>query len=144
MPSRRKSEAFGKLVAGAGLQCADLVEHTMFTVEGGQLAASLLIERKATAAIFASDILALGGVKAVRRAGLSVPGDFSVVGFDDSFLMNCTDPPLSTVRQPIEAMGRAALTLLLNQIDGGMTMDRELLFEPELVVRSSTGAVPRS
>jgi DNA-binding LacI/PurR family transcriptional regulator len=103
----------------------------------------MLIERNATAAIFGSDILALGGVKAVRRAGLSVPGDFSVVGFDDSFLMNCTDPPLSTIRQPIESMGRAALTLLLNQIDGGMTMDRELLFEPELVVRSSTGAVPR-
>jgi DNA-binding LacI/PurR family transcriptional regulator len=143
VPSRRKSEAFGKLVAGAGLESAGLVEHTMFTVEGGQLAASLLIERDATAAIFGSDILALGGVKAVRRAGLSVPGDFSVVGFDDSFLMNCTDPPLSTIRQPIESMGRAALTLLLNQIDGGMTMDRELLFEPELVVRSSTGAVPR-
>jgi len=143
VPSRRKSEAFHKLIAGAGLTADALVEHTMFTVEGGQLAASLLVERGATAAIFASDILALGGVKAVRRAGLAVPTDFSVVGFDDSFLMNCTDPPLSTIRQPIESMGRAALTLLLNQIDGGMTMDRELLFEPELVVRSSTGAVPR-
>ncbi|GAA3610336.1 LacI family DNA-binding transcriptional regulator [Kineosporia mesophila] len=143
VPSRRKIEAFGKLVAGAGLESEGLVEHTMFTVEGGQLAASMLVERGATAAIFASDILALGGVKAVRRAGLRVPDDFSVVGFDDSFLMNCTDPPLSTIRQPIESMGRAALTLLINQIEGGMTMDRELLFEPELVVRSSTGAVPR-
>ncbi len=80
----------------------------------------------------------------MRRAGRRVPDDFSVVGFDDSFLMNCTDPPLSTIRQPIESMGRAALTLLINQIDGGLTMDRELLFEPELVVRSSTGAVPRN
>ena len=143
VPSRRKSEAFGKLVAGAGLESEGLVEHTMFTVEGGQLATSLLLERGLTAAMFASDMLALGGVKAARRAGLNVPTDFSVIGFDDSFLMNCTDPPLSTVRQPIESMGRAALTLLINQIEGGLTPARELLFEPELVGRASTGAAPR-
>ncbi len=143
VPSRRKHETYTRLAAAAGLDVADAVEHTMFTVESGQLATSLLLERGVTAAIYASDILALGGVKAVRRAGRSVPDDFSVVGFDDSFLMNCTDPPLSTIRQPIEAMGRAALTLLLNQIDTGPAPARELLFEPELVVRASTGAAPK-
>lgn len=143
VPSIRKEQAFRRLASAAGLSIADTIEHTMFTVEGGQLATSLLLERGITAAMFASDMLALGGVKAARRAGKSVPGDFSVIGFDDSFLMNCTDPPLSTVRQPIEAMGRAAITLLINQIEGGMTMARELLFEPELVVRSSTGAAPK-
>ena len=144
VPSLRKQEAFQRLAGAAGLSIENSIEHTMFTVEGGQLATSLLLERGITAAMFASDMLALGGVKAARRAGKSVPGDFSVIGFDDSFLMNCTDPPLSTVRQPIEAMGRAAVTLLINQIEGGMTMARELLFEPELVVRSSTGAAPRT
>jgi DNA-binding LacI/PurR family transcriptional regulator len=143
VPSRRKQEAFTRLATAAGLSVDKAVEHTMFTVEGGQLATSLLLERGITAAMFASDLLALGGVKAARRAGKRVPDDLSVIGFDDSFLMNCTDPPLSTVRQPIEAMGRAAITLLINQIEGGLTMARELLFEPELVVRSSTGAVPR-
>ena len=144
VPSIRKEAAFRRLTSAAGLSVENAVEHTMFTVEGGHLATSLLLERGITAAMFASDMLALGGVKAARRAGKSVPGDFSVIGFDDSFLMNCTDPPLSTVRQPIEAMGRAAVTLLINQIEGGLTMARELLFEPELVVRSSTGAAPRA
>ena len=143
VPSRRKFDAFVRLAKVAGLSVENAVEHTMFTVEGGQLATSLLLERGITAAMFASDMLALGGVKAARRAGLNVPTDFSVIGFDDSFLMNCTDPPLSTVRQPIESMGRAAVTLLINQIEGGLTPARELLFEPELVVRSSTGAAPR-
>ena len=72
-------------------------------------------------------------------AGLRVPDDVSVVGYDDSAFMNCTDPPLTTVRQPIEAMGQAAVALLVSEIAGnaGDPPD-ELLFEPELVVRGST------
>ena len=68
-----------------------------------------------------------------------MPGDVSVVGYDDSALMNCTDPPLTTVRQPIEAMGRAAVAMLVGQIEGASVTAEELLFEPELVVRGSTG-----
>jgi DNA-binding LacI/PurR family transcriptional regulator len=55
--------------------------------------------------------------------------------------MTCTDPPLTTVRQPIEAMGRAAVELLANQIAGIEVSMEELLFEPELVVRSSAAPV---
>ena len=73
------------------------------------------------------------------RSAWRCPSDVSVVGFDDSAFMNCTDPPLTTVRQPIEAMGRTAVTLLVNQIDGASVTAEELLFEPELVVRGSTG-----
>ena len=62
-----------------------------------------------------------------------------MVGYDDSAFMNCTDPPLTTVRQPIESMGRAAVELLVGQIDGAAVSTDELLFEPELVVRGSTG-----
>lgn len=142
VPGRRKRAAFERLAAQAGLEVEGAVEHTLFTLEGGQLATSLLLERGFTSAMYASDPLALGGIKAVRRAGLSVPGDFSIVGFDDSALMNCTDPPLSTIRQPIEAMGRATVTLLAGQVDGGSALAKELLFEPELVVRATTGPVP--
>jgi LacI family repressor for deo operon, udp, cdd, tsx, nupC, and nupG len=77
----------------------------------------------------------------VRKLGLDVPRDISVVGYDDSALMTCTDPPLTTVRQPIEAMGQAAVSQLLSQVGGGEVSSEELLFEPELVVRSSTGPV---
>ena len=90
----------------------------------------------------ASDLLALGAVRAARRAGLRVPQDVSVVGFDDSSLMSCTEPPLTTVRQPIESMGRTVIDLLLAQIAGTTEAGDELLFEPELVLRASTGPAP--
>ncbi len=56
--------------------------------------------------------------------------------------MTCTDPPLTTVRQPIETMGQAAVDLLVNQIEGSGVQPDELLFEPELVVRGSTAPSP--
>ena len=74
--------------------------------------------------------LALGAIRAARRARLSVPGDVSVVGYDDSAFMNCTDPPLTTVRQPIEAIGRAAVAMLTAQIEGAAIPAEELFFEP--------------
>jgi DNA-binding LacI/PurR family transcriptional regulator len=97
-----------------------------------------LIGRGATALVCASDPLALGAIRGARRTGLRVPEDVSVVGYDDSAFMSSVEPPLTTVRQPIEAMGRAAVEALLAQIRGDETVADELLFEPELVVRRST------
>jgi len=71
-----------------------------------------------------------------------VPGDVSVIGYDDSPLLNCTDPPLTTVRQPIEPMGMSAVALLVNEMETVAAHPEELLFEPELVVRGSTGSAP--
>ena len=82
---------------------------------------------RVTGIICASDPMALGAIRAARRAGLTVPGDVSVVGFDDSALMNCTDPPLTTVRQPIESMGRMVIELLVGQIAGARVPHDELL-----------------
>ena len=138
MPSRRKLAAFLEHVERAGLAVAP-VEHALFSLEGGQAATTRMIRQGVTGIICASDVLALGAIRAVRRAGLSVPGDVSVVGFDDSGWLNCTDPPLTTVRQPIESMGKAAVALLVNQMESVAMHHEELLFEPELVVRGSTG-----
>ena len=122
---------------------AELVERTMFSLEGGHAAATRLIGRGATGIVCASDPLALGAIRAARRAGLSVPADISVVGYDDSAFMNCTDPPLTTVRQPIEAIGRAAVAMLIGQIEGSAVSAGELFFEPEIVARGSTAAAAR-
>ncbi|GAB2618832.1 LacI family transcriptional regulator [Paractinoplanes abujensis] len=135
VPSRRK------LAALEGKEF--LVERTNFSMESARLAAAKLIERGVTGMICASDVLALGSIRAARRLGLDVPSDISVVGFDDSALMTCTDPPLTTVRQPIEMMGQAAVDLLVNQIEGSGVEPDELLFEPELVVRGSTAPAPQ-
>jgi LacI family transcriptional regulator, repressor for deo operon, udp, cdd, tsx, nupC, and nupG len=135
VPSIRKLEAYRRVRGDREA----LVEHTMFSLQGGVAAGSRLIERGATAAVCASDVLALGVIRHAHRSGLDVPGDVSVVGFDDSALMSYTDPPLTTVRQPIEAMGQAAVAQLLSQVGGTRVSSEELLFEPELVVRGSTG-----
>src|SRR2546429_328943 len=137
VPSHRKQVAFEALAGDA----TGLVERTIFSMEGGQSAATRLVKRGATGLVCASDVLALGAMRAVRRLGLSVPADRAVLGVDDSAFMNCTDPPLTTVRQPIDAMGHAAVALLASQIAGNVVPTEEMLFEPELVVRGSTGPV---
>ena len=146
VPSLRKLQAFEQIGARfSGVPVApELVERTRFSIEGGHSAAARLIGRGATAIICASDPLALGAVRAVRRAGLAVPTDVSVVGYDDSPFMACTDPPLTTVRQPIEAIGRAAVEMLVGQIEGSSVAAEELYFEPEIVARGSTGAASAS
>ncbi|AWL35165.1 LacI family DNA-binding transcriptional regulator [Streptomyces albidoflavus] len=145
MPSRRKLAAARAAAQALGTELDDAdVVRAMFSLEGGQAAATRLLERGITGIVCASDPLALGAVRAVRRRGLSVPEDVSVVGYDDSAFMNCTEPPLTTVRQPIEAMGRAAVELLTVQIGGSAVPGEELLFEPELVVRGSTAQAPRA
>ncbi len=141
MPSRRKLASFLDHVQRAELTVAP-VEHTLFSLEGGQAAATRMLSKRVTGIICGSDVLALGAIRAVRRAGLRVPGDVSVVGYDDSWLLNTTDPPLTTVRQPIESMGKAAVALLVNQMESVAVHPETLLFEPELVVRGSTGPAP--
>ena len=140
VPSRRKLASFERVVTAASGTPPDreLVERTMFSLEAGHAAASKLIRRGVTGIICASDPLALGTIRAARRAGLSVPADLSVVGYDDSLFMSFTDPPLTTVRQPIESIGRAAVEILVGQIEGARTSAEELFFEPEIVARGST------
>jgi DNA-binding LacI/PurR family transcriptional regulator len=147
VPSRRKLEAVIAIAGRHGRPSPEeYVERSSFSMEGARAAAPRLFERGVTAFICASDVLALGVVRAARRLGLRVPEDVSVVGYDDSALMNCTEPPLTTIRQPIEAMGQAAVDLLVTRIEGNSTTagvaETELLFEPELVVRGSTAPAP--
>lgn len=142
MPSRHRLEAYRATTNRVGMLerviRPDRIERVSFSLESGHAAGTRLVERGLTGIICASDLLALGAVRAVRRLGLRVPEDVSIVGYDDSALMMCTDPPLTTIRQPIEAMGRAAVKLLASQIEGTTASPESLLFEPELVVRGST------
>src|SRR5580704_2962741 len=91
IPSRRKLAAFTEYArrgSAAGDAEPGPVEHALFSLEGGQAATTRLLRHGVTGVICASDVLALGAIRAVRRAGLSVPGDVSVVGYDDSAFMN--------------------------------------------------------
>ncbi|ONI66854.1 LacI family transcriptional regulator [Kribbella sp. ALI-6-A] len=119
----------------------ELVELSVFGVEGGQAAAQRLLDIGATAVVCGSDMMALGVIRAARQRGLAVPTDLSVVGYDDAPMMEFTDPPMTTVRQPVQAMALAAVQSLLDEVTGHSTPRTEFLFRPELVVRNSTGPV---
>lgn len=123
-------------LVAAGLEGVE--EQALFSVEGGHAAAVRLLDRGATGLICGSDLMALGAIRAVRQRGLEVPRDISVVGYDDSPLVPFTDPPLTTVRQPVHAMGLAAVRALIDEINGHGAPHTEYLFRPELVVRGST------
>lgn len=134
LPTQRKIAAFRSL----GFTPED-VASTIYTAEGGQLAASRLLDSGHTALVCGSDIMALGAIREARARGLGVPRDVSVVGFDDSPLMAFTDPALTTVRQPVRAMCEAAVSALLGAMHGTALDHTEMLFHPDLVIRSSTG-----
>ncbi|WP_240796631.1 LacI family DNA-binding transcriptional regulator [Streptomyces sp. RFCAC02] len=133
VPVQRKVEGFRAETAGRGP-----VHHTLFSVEGGQAATVALLDAGCTGVVCGSDMMALGAIRAVRQRGLDVPRDVSVIGYDDSDLFAFTDPPLTTLRQPVRAMAGAAVSALLEEIGGGLVQHTEFVFQPELVVRGST------
>jgi LacI family transcriptional regulator len=91
-------------------------------------------------ALFAyNDISAIGAMKAFQEAGLHVPEDISVVGIDDISIASFSIPPLTTVRQPLEKMGRIAAQTLLDMIEGRVAFVPEIAVEPELISRRSAG-----
>ncbi len=147
VPVQRKIEGFLDAMRtrlGLGEDEAQVyVQHSLYTLEGGQAAASALLDRDCTAIVCASDMMALGAIRTARHRGLKVPEQVSVVGFDDSPLIAFTDPPLTTIRQPVPAMGQAAVRALLEEIDGTPAPHSEFVFMPELVVRGSTASAPR-
>ncbi|KUL38736.1 LacI family transcriptional regulator [Streptomyces sp. NRRL F-4489] len=145
VPSRRKAEGFTAALAEAfglsGGQAERRVKHTLFSVEGGAAAAAALLDDGCTGIVCGSDLMALGAIRTARQRGLDVPGRLSVVGFDDSPLIAFTAPPLTTVRQPVPAMATAAVGALIEEIQGNAVQRTEYVFQPELVVRGSTGPV---
>ncbi|MFB9392797.1 LacI family DNA-binding transcriptional regulator [Streptomyces coeruleoprunus] len=147
VPSRRKAEGFTaalhRLLGLDREEAETYIQTTLFGVEGGQAAAAVLLDQGCTGIVCGSDLMALGAIRAVRARGLDVPSDVSVVGFDDSPLIPFTDPPLTTVRQPVQAMATAAVDALLEEIDGNPVQRTEFVFQPDLVVRGSTAAPPR-
>ncbi|OEV02450.1 LacI family DNA-binding transcriptional regulator [Streptomyces oceani] len=143
VPSRRKAEGFAEGLRETGDVVTGATQHTLFTVEGGHAAAGPLLDQGCTGVVCGSDLMALGVVRAARQRGLRVPGELSVIGYDDSELNAFTDPPLTTVRQPVRAMANAAVNALLEETGGSPVPRTEFVFQPELVVRGSTAQSPR-
>ena len=121
----------------------ELVVHGNGKPEGGEEAMARLaaLPERPTAVFCSNDMTALGALRAIRTRGLSVPEDVSLAGFDDLFLAQYTEPPLTTIRQPKHQMGRLAAETLLT-ILGGSKSTHNIQVPGELIVRQST-APPR-
>ena len=105
----------------------------------------LLARRQPFTALFAyNDISAIGAIRAIREAGLHVPEDVSVVGFDDIEGAAFHNPSLTTVRQPLRQMGEVAARTLLAKIEDIEEYPNEIAIQPELVVRESSAKAPTS
>jgi DNA-binding LacI/PurR family transcriptional regulator len=118
-----------------------LVAHGDGKPEGAEaaIAGLLALPQPPTAVFCYNDMSALGAMRQIRNYGLRIPADISVVGFDDLYISQYLDPPLTTVRQPMRQMGRLAMETLL-QIFAGAESGHDIKVPGELIVRQSTAA----
>jgi LacI family transcriptional regulator len=121
-----------------------LIAEGDFSEMSGALAARRLLSRSVTAIFAANDIMAVGALKVLRETGLRVPEDVALIGFDDVPIATAIEPPLTTVRQPIEELGSTAASLLLNLLENPPDTQapaHRIILPAKLVVRESCGAI---
>jgi LacI family transcriptional regulator len=119
---------------------ADIVVPEM-TAQGGRLAGQTLLSEGLPDAVFcANDLLALGVLRVLSQAGVRVPKDVTLIGYDDIEFSSAAAVPLSSVRQPTYQLGKIATELLLDECDDPEGhAHQQIMFQPELVVRESSG-----
>ena len=117
----------------------DDAEENEPSAEIGYNEAAGLLQEKPTTIFATNDFLARGAMKAVQDAGMDIPGDISVVGFDNQGFAELLDPPLTTVAQPFYQLGQKAAGMVLGQLDNGLENQgfKRITLEPELIVRQS-------
>lgn len=134
-----RAEGWSAALRGAGLADDLLLVGDWSAGSGYEIGCKLAVERTATAIFVGNDQMSLGLLRAFNEAGVRVPEDVSVVGFDDQPESGYFTPPLTTVRQDFEELGRRCMDLMLGAIENGDTAATTVV-EPELVVRRSTAA----
>lgn len=139
--ARSRLQGWRETLEKAGHEATDrLVASGDFTVEGGEAAMRSLLEQvpELDAVFVASDVMAAGALAELRRQGSRVPDDVAVVGFDDSIIARHSNPPLTTVRQPVEEIGSMIAHILLEEIGNPEEPRRQVTLPTELVVRESS------
>ncbi|PRY66924.1 LacI family transcriptional regulator [Glaciihabitans tibetensis] len=143
MQVRHRLEGARTALEAAGGGPLRVVEMPTMSAEAGRTAGEQLLDLpigdRPDAIFAANDLLALGVLQALTHSGLSVPDDIALIGYDDIYFAASSAIPLSSIRQPAQAMGRAAAELLIAEIEDGPPAHYEhVLFQPELVIRDST------
>ena len=121
----------------------DLIVEGDFTENSGMVGMQQLLSVSPSAVFVASDMMAIGALKALRQAGRQVPQDVALVSFDDTPIASAIEPALTTVRQPIERMGSMAVEVLLSVLEGSSEEEapaHRIILPAELVIRASCGS----
>lgn len=118
----------------------DWIVHGDFTEISGYYGMQRLLSHKPDAVFAGSDTMAMGAIRAIKQAGLSVPEDIAIVGYDDLPPARMTSPSLTTIRQPIHRFGVKAVEILLDVIENGKEPARQIVFDTKLIVRESCGS----
>lgn len=139
--SRARADGYRSALTGAGLEVTtDLVRNGDFSHEAGHKAMAQLLETGTppTAVFAGNDQQAQGAYQAAGEHGLRIPDDISIIGFDDLPLARWTNPPLTTIRQPIAEMAAQAMRMLLRYLETGEFGTKRVELATELIIRSST------
>jgi LacI family transcriptional regulator len=137
-----RKEGYRKALIERGREVDEaLIVEADFTEAGGYYAMRQLLTARPDAVFTASDIMAIGAMRAVREAGLNIPGEVAFVGFDDLPLATLSNPQLTTIRQPIVQFGSKALEILIDLIENGIQPPRRVILPTELIIRESCGAL---
>jgi LacI family transcriptional regulator len=138
MSSARRLEGYRKALEEAGIPFdPSLVYVGNYKLESGQEALPYMMGKGVTAIFAFNDMIALGIYKAIRNYGMSIPKDISVIGYDDIFISDVLEVPLTTIHIPIEDIGRHAAKVLVDLIENKPPVEHET-HEPVLMVRAST------
>jgi LacI family transcriptional regulator len=144
-PCARMLKGYRRAMAEAGVADAEQVVVVTHNTElaDGQAGMGEILQcyPQSTALATVSDRMAVGALAAARQRGLRVPGDFSVVGYDDIPIARLLTPPLTTIAQDKQALGRMAVQLLLDEMDAAEHAHHQVVLPPSLVVRQSTAPV---
>lgn len=136
--SMARLTGYKKALAGHQIDFdASLLYHGNYDRESGVKGADILVDKGVTAIFAFNDMCAYGVYNRLKRMGKSVPGDISLVGYDNIFFSEILDVPLTSVEQPVYKMGVEAVRQLIDGIESGSCSEKSILFQPQLVVRES-------
>jgi LacI family repressor for deo operon, udp, cdd, tsx, nupC, and nupG len=142
--SKDRLRGYRDALKNAGLEYdKSLVMRGDFSLSSGELATQSLLDAdsKITAIFAANDAMAIGAIKVLRARGLQVPGDISVIGFDDIEFAQYVEPALTTIHQPRREIGRATMAKMIAQLQQDSEPASQIVLEHELVIRQSTAAL---
>lgn len=133
-------EGYKKALEQSSLKInSSLIIEADFTEAGGYQAMQILLDSKPDAVFAASDMMAIGAIRAIRDSGLNVPGDIAVVGFDDLPIPSVNEFELTTIHQPVVQFGFKAVETLIELIESDTPQIKRVMMESELVIRKTCG-----